>query len=426
MPSVTLIRDDSSEFAYTSKYTAAAISKMPGKFVEEFWGAENEYLGFERLQKRLKDGKATCAAFSDYVKQRAHIEAEYGKALLKLAKGAGGERETGTLRMAWDGLIRETEKIGQAHLELSSGLVNQLEVACREFRATQRDARKKSEDIVIRLQKNRTSAKDKVNKCKKTYIEKCKEDERLSQHMPAVHQLAAKEAEKLQNKARKAKAEANKADISYQESVRQLENIRVEWENATEAAYEKFQTLEEERIDYLRNNMWALTNFLSSSCVHDDEAYERVRQGLEQCTVTKDIEEFIEINKTGTERPRFIDYESYYGGGGILEDTTQHSAPQSQMVTARSRAGSTTQMTTWQPQPQPLDQWQPTYEDPQQTRAALFKVRALYSYDAQGEEELSFREGDIITIVNQDDEAWWEGTLDGRAGMLPVPYVERV
>lgn len=48
-------------------------------------------------------------------------------------------------------------------------------------------------------------------------------------------------------------------------------------------------------------------------------------------------------------------------------------------------------------------------------------VTALYDYSAQAEGDLSFRAGDVIEIVNrtQNDNEWWSGKLQGRAGQFP-------
>ena len=49
---------------------------------------------------------------------------------------------------------------------------------------------------------------------------------------------------------------------------------------------------------------------------------------------------------------------------------------------------------------------------------------ALFDYTGQ-EGDLSFCEGDIITVVNQEaDTEWWEGSLNGICGMFPANYVE--
>lgn len=53
---------------------------------------------------------------------------------------------------------------------------------------------------------------------------------------------------------------------------------------------------------------------------------------------------------------------------------------------------------------------------------------ALYDYDASAEDELTFEENQIITIINKSphgvDDGWWEGELDGKFGNFPSLVVE--
>ena len=48
----------------------------------------------------------------------------------------------------------------------------------------------------------------------------------------------------------------------------------------------------------------------------------------------------------------------------------------------------------------------------------------MYDYIAQGDQELSLEEGDIVTLVAREDAVWWCGQVKGRMGMFPSSYVE--
>jgi len=55
------------------------------------------------------------------------------------------------------------------------------------------------------------------------------------------------------------------------------------------------------------------------------------------------------------------------------------------------------------------------------------KVRALYDYVAQGDDEITIREGDIIYLIEKDPTGWWEGELpNGKKGLFPGNYVEEL
>ncbi|XP_036601506.1 SH3 domain-containing kinase-binding protein 1 isoform X4 [Trichosurus vulpecula] len=52
--------------------------------------------------------------------------------------------------------------------------------------------------------------------------------------------------------------------------------------------------------------------------------------------------------------------------------------------------------------------------------------KVIFPYEAQNEDELTIREGDIVTLVNKDciDVGWWEGELNGRRGVFPDNFVK--
>ncbi|XP_068442986.1 src substrate protein p85-like [Clinocottus analis] len=49
---------------------------------------------------------------------------------------------------------------------------------------------------------------------------------------------------------------------------------------------------------------------------------------------------------------------------------------------------------------------------------------AIYDYEGEAEDEISFNPNDVITNIEMIDEAWWKGQCHGRVGLFPSAYVE--
>lgn len=52
--------------------------------------------------------------------------------------------------------------------------------------------------------------------------------------------------------------------------------------------------------------------------------------------------------------------------------------------------------------------------------------KVIFPYEAQNDDELTIKEGDIVTLINKDciDVGWWEGELSGRRGVFPDNFVK--
>ncbi|KAJ3794888.1 SH3-domain-containing protein [Lentinula aff. detonsa] len=59
---------------------------------------------------------------------------------------------------------------------------------------------------------------------------------------------------------------------------------------------------------------------------------------------------------------------------------------------------------------------------------ASVKAKAVWGYNETGEDpqDLSFRAGDIIEVVQETNNDWWTGSYNGREGLFPSTYVEKL
>lgn len=56
-------------------------------------------------------------------------------------------------------------------------------------------------------------------------------------------------------------------------------------------------------------------------------------------------------------------------------------------------------------------------------RAALYQVVAQHNYCARAPEDLALRQGDVVDVLGEVDQAWLEGHHDGHVGIFPKCFV---
>jgi son of sevenless-like protein len=53
-------------------------------------------------------------------------------------------------------------------------------------------------------------------------------------------------------------------------------------------------------------------------------------------------------------------------------------------------------------------------------------VKALYDYNSTETSGLSFKKNDIIQVINQFDNGWWDGICNGIRGWFPSNYITKI
>ncbi|KAM7103672.1 proline-serine-threonine phosphatase-interacting protein 1 isoform 3-T3 [Ciconia maguari] len=370
------------------------------QFKDAFWCKEFTFhTGYEVLVQRLLDGRKMCKDVEDLLKQRAQAEERYGKELIQIARKAGGQTEINTLKAAFERLKQQIESVGNSHIQLAVMLKDELK-GIEEFRERQKEQRKKYESAMERMQKSKLS-----------------------------HYKKAMES---QNKAKQCRDAANEAENVYKENIEQLDKVRTEWEQEHIKTCEVFQLQECDRITILRNSLWVHCNQLSMQCVKDDELYEEVRVSLENCVVESDIDYFIKTKMTGTQPPDAIGYENYYS----RERSRSNSSPIQSCGMMKRFSGllhgsskNNTESAT--PSAPPLAEntdgvYASVFVNEQAGITSSQDYRVLYDYTAQNMDELDISEGDIVVVIEENEDGWWTAERNGQRGFVPGSYLKKL
>ncbi|KAL7376072.1 hypothetical protein ABVT39_000553 [Epinephelus coioides] len=297
-------------------------------FKDYFWNTDLTCTGgYDAIIQYLNDGRRTCKEVEDFMKARASIEERYAKDLLGLSKKVCGHNEMNTLKRSLDVFKLQTEHVSLSHLQLAQSMREEAK-KLEDFREKQKEARKKIEQQMDVLHKQKCSQFKKTMDSKKTYEQKCRDKEEADQNVNRnTNTNNTKHIEKLFSKAQQAKQNAEEADRLYHQNVTTVGKVRDEWMKEHVKACEMFEKQAMERINVLRNTVWTHLNQLSQQCVTSDELYEEVRKSLEQCDVQVDIEHFVNLRRTGDKPPAPVLYENFYSGQRSLTGAPPCSAP---------------------------------------------------------------------------------------------------
>ncbi|XP_064633477.1 proline-serine-threonine phosphatase-interacting protein 1-like isoform X2 [Lineus longissimus] len=208
------------------------------KFVDAFWGTDFcSTAGFDVLHKRVKEGRQVCKDLEEFLKQRAKIEEDYGKALLKLSHTTGGKVEIGTSRSSWENLKQQMERVSQVHINLGMTIMEQV-TRVNSLVEKHKEKRKLIEETLKKYQSAKKSLYRKTQDLKKMYESKCGDADLAEKLVKSSSTLPQKELDKLSAKQQKTRQEADKQDAAYKTSVTNLEAARVQWERSMTQACE--------------------------------------------------------------------------------------------------------------------------------------------------------------------------------------------
>lgn len=297
----------------------------------------------------MHGAKVTGDELKSFYTTRAQIEEEYARKLLNLARKPLGSCESGTLRMSLDVVRGEVEAMGKQHQTVAGQMKSELDEPLVAFIGAMKERRKIVQGGVEKILKTKNGQTATVNKSRDRFEQDCL---KIKGYLAQGHMVMGQEERKNKAKLEKTQIQMSSNSNEYEEAVKVLEETTGKWNREWKSACDKFQDLEEERVDYFKSSLWSFANIASTVCVSDDASCEKIRLSLEDCDVEKDITQFIKDSGTGQEIPDPPKYINFCRGD--VDDATSAHEAEDYSVAQFQRTMNPTFRTS-SPQPSTLD-----------------------------------------------------------------------
>jgi hypothetical protein len=116
--------------------------------------------------------------------------------------------------------------------------------------------------------KERQTQESYVNKARQKYESDCL---RINSYTAQSTLVQGKELEKLHLKLERAQQTVQANERDYANFAKVYADTTQKWEQDWKAFCDNCQDLEEERMEFMKDNLWAYANAVSTVCVSDDE-----------------------------------------------------------------------------------------------------------------------------------------------------------
>ncbi|XP_061085387.1 protein kinase C and casein kinase substrate in neurons protein 2-like isoform X4 [Conger conger] len=416
---------------------------------DSFWEVGN----YKRVVKRVDDGNRLCNDLMSCVHERARIEKSYAQQLSEWAKRwrqlVEKGPQYGTLEQAWTALMTEAEKVSEVHMEVKGALMGE---DFEKVKGWQKEAyhkqmiggfkeTKEAEDGFKKAQKPWAKKLKEVEGMKKTYHSACKEEKMaVSRENSSKLENNPEAQKKLQDKVEKCQQEMHKAKEHYEKALEELDKSTPQYMENMEQVFEQWQQFEEKRIRFFSELLMEVKQHLDLSTNHKFQTiYHTLEDTIKAADAEEDLRWFrsnhgpgmpmnwpqfegwtLDLNRALTKKEK-----KRPGEGVTLTGISQTEEPS---TSSRSRAEKSRDSSDEEPvNPFTGGKGNPFEEEPSSPVLAVL-VRALYDYEGQEQDELSFKAGEELTKTGEeDDQGWCRGRLlSGQVGLYPANYVEEV
>jgi hypothetical protein len=158
---------------------------------------------------------------------------------------------------------------------------------------------------------------DRVNKTNANYNTRYRNMVQLNEVVVRgqTENMSKKDFAKLQEKATKAKKEAERASADYKLAVMRWTEARHAWEERMIAACDVIQSIETQRVTVTKTILKKLTLFQEEVLMNIiSDTLKSILNSIEKIDPTFDIQDFMDRQSTGTEKPPMLKFVDFFTG----------------------------------------------------------------------------------------------------------------
>jgi hypothetical protein len=176
--------------------------------------------------------------------------------------------DSSDLRAAMDTVKVETERQASYHAGLAQQIRTDMEAPTTAFHHRQLSQKKTQQTNIEKEFKTKQAQEAHVNKAREKYEQ---DGMRINAYTAQSSLVQGKELDKIQTKLERATQTVQVNEREFANFAKILADTTQKWELSWKAFCDNCQDLEEQRIEFMKDNIWNYANSVSTICVQDDE-----------------------------------------------------------------------------------------------------------------------------------------------------------
>ncbi|XP_040289261.1 protein kinase C and casein kinase substrate in neurons protein 1-like [Bufo bufo] len=384
---------------------------------DSFWMPNN----YSSTVKRMEDGYRLCDDIIACFQDRAKIEKQYSLQMEEWVRKWKPIVDTspmyGSLLRAWQSFMTATERLSELHVQIQKTLMTDDTDKIRNWQKETYHRKifggfKESCEIengFYKAQKPWAKKFKKLEKAKLAYHKACKKE-----HLASVREnngkinpeLSLEKQKKLTEDREKFNQDKAKVKQKYEKSLQELNKYNPKYMEEMETVFDQSQQQEQKKILFVKQALHAIHKHLD---ITNNESIMIVYGDLNQAILNVSDQDDLKW------------WRNKHGPGMFMNwPQLEEWDPDAEQQIVKKKKVKEEKVKLYSVTPTESSMNKPPVNVPG------VRVRAVYDYSGQESDELSFKAGDELTkIEDEDEQGWCKGVTDhGQMGLYPANYVE--